>query len=161
MKKIVSLLLFLVYCVLFTSSAPLAALQNTNEYYLISEKVEYCDDGYNIIRLYESTESSYRNTYTKTGVAEYLHYSSDNTLVWKYTLTGYFEVNQGISSICYDVDYSTQINSNGWHFYNNGTYYNGNTAYGAGTFKYKVLMITINTINVDLSVTCDIYGNIS
>ena len=161
MKKIVSFLSFLIIFVLFTSSTPLRASQSTSEYCLISEKVEYCDGGYNIIRLYESIANDYRNTYTKTGVAEYLHYSNDNTLVWKYTLTGYFEVNQGVSSVCYDVDYSTQINSNGWHFYNDGTYYSGNTAYGAGTFKYKVLMITINTINVNLSVTCDIYGNIS
>ncbi len=128
------------------------------------ETITYLDDGDYIITsltfgadLVNSQRAT--NSVTKTGTKTVSYYSDDNELEWKYTLTGTFTVNPGVSSVCTNASYSTQIHSNKWSFSDANTYTENNVAHGQGLFKKKVLLITTKKINVDVFITCDINGN--
>ena len=162
MKKLFIILLFVLLPFCFYSKVSFNALEVSNDLILVSENIEYFNDGsYIITKVHESLPVLNRDgTYTKAGSNEQTYYDGD-TLSWKYTLTGYFTINPGVSCVCYNSTYSTDIYSNYWSFHDPYNYYSANTAYGEGTFKKRILFITISTIDINLSVSCDAYGNIS
>lgn len=128
------------------------------------ETITYLDDGDYIItsltfgaELVNSQRAT--NSITKTGTKTVSYYNDDNELEWEYILTGTFTVNPGVSSVCTNASYSTQIHSNKWSFSDANTYTENNVAHGQGLFKKKVLLITTKKINVDVFITCDINGN--
>ncbi len=86
---------------------------------------------------------------------------SNGNLEWKYTLTATFSYVSGVSSTCTKASYSQTINDSSWSFSDGSATKSGNTAYGKGTFKHKVLFITTKTYNIDISMTCDKYGNVT
>ena len=148
MKKLFIILLFALLPFCFYSKVSFNALEDSNDLILVSENIEYFDDGsYIITRIYESLPVFNRDgTYTKAGSNEQTLYDGD-TLLWEYTLTGYFTINPGVSCVCYNSTYSTDIYSNYWSFHDPYNYYSANTAYGEGTFKKRILFITISTID--------------
>lgn len=163
MKKLFFVLFFALLPFCFYSKVSFNALEdNDDDLILVSENIEYFNDGsYIITRIYESLPVLNRDgTYNKTGTTKQVKYD-DDTLVWEYTLTGYFTINPGVSCVCYNSTYSTDIYSNYWSFHDPYNYYSANTAYGEGTFKKRILFIIISTIDINLSVSCDAYGNIS
>ena len=163
MKKLFIVLFFALLPFCFYSKASFNALEdNDDDLILVSENIEYFNDGsYIITRIYESLPVLNRDgTYDKIGTKTQFHHD-DNTLSWEYTLTGYFTINPGVSCVCYNSTYSTDIYSNYWSFHDPYNYYSANIAYGEGTFKKRILFITISTIDINLSVSCDAYGNIS
>lgn len=100
------------------------------------------------------------DTYSKTGVCIVTKYSATGSILWEYTLTGYFTVTTGVSSVCTGATYSQYSNSSSWTFSEGGTSYSGNNAYGKGKFTYKVLFIVLQNVIIDIRVSCDEYGNI-
>ena len=68
---------------------------------------------------------------------------------------------EGVSATCTNATYTQTINDGYWHFSDGNAYAENNVAHGLGTFKKKVLFITLKTYNIDISVTCDAYGNLS
>lgn len=130
------------------------------------ETITYLDDGDYIITsltfgadLVNSQRAT--NSITKTGTKTVSYYNDDNELEWEYTLTGTFTVNPGVSSVCTNASYSTQIHSNKWSFSDANTYTENNVAHGQGLFKKKVLLITTKKVNIDVTVKCDINGNLT
>lgn len=175
MKKLF-VLLCLVFISLFsfiTKNIKVKAIDmNINEdLCIVSESVLYYVNGdfivtkvydSNVINSVESINTyNMDSTYTKTGVSEVTRCNSNGDIIWRYVLTGYFEINPGVSCVCYNATYSQYSNSSSWTFSNGATNYSNNAAYGQGTFKYKVLFITMQTVNIDVRVMCNSNGIIS
>ena len=175
MRKLLIFICFLLMLLISLISKPISvnaiASSNRDNLVLVSEKTTYYDDAsYIEIKIYSSNiigslnsinKYNTKNIYTKTGVSEVTRHESDGTIIWQYTLTGYFEINPGISCTCYNTTYSQHSNNSAWTFSNGATSYSDNAAYGQGTFKYKLLFITFQTVNIAVCVMCDSNGNIS
>lgn len=108
-----------------------------------------------------SLASTNSNTFTKTGNKVVSCHDKKGNLEWEYTLFAEFSVIEGISATCTSATYTQTIYANDWSFSNGNATKSGNTAYGIGTFKRKVLFITVDTANIDISISCDVYGNLS
>lgn len=93
-----------------------------------------------------------------TGNQAFEYRSSDGDLLWKYVLTGIFDVNLGVSSVCIDSTYSYEIYASGWSLTDHSNSYSGNMAYGTATFKHKILFITTTTRNISAEIGCDKNG---
>ena len=105
-----------------------------------------------------STDST---SFTKTGNKVVACNDKNGNLEWEYTLFAEFSVVEGISATCTSATYTQTIYANDWSFSNGNATKSGNTAYGVWTFKRKVLFVTTNTSNIDISISCDVYGNLS
>lgn len=161
MKKTFVSLILIISMITSTIIPAFAAEPVSNE---ISESVTitYLDDGSYIVKTIVSNPVESRSsTFTKTGNIVASHYSGDDELLWQYTLYGEFLVNSGVSAVCTSATYTQNIYASSWSFSNGQATASGNTAYGVGTFKDKVLFVTIKTVDVDLNIVCDIYGNLS
>ena len=99
-----------------------------------------------------------RGTITRSKSA--YHYESNGSLAWGFTLTATFSYN-GSSASCTQASYSKSINNSSWSFSNGSATRSGHTATGRGAFTKKILGITIQTIPVTLTLTCDPNGNVS
>lgn len=108
-----------------------------------------------------SLVSTGSTTFTRTGNKVVACYDKDGNLEWEYTLFAEFSVEEDVSATCTSATYTQTIYANDWSFSNGNATKSGNTAYGVGTFKRKVLFVTTNTSNIDISISCDVYGNLS
>ena len=163
MKKIICLFSLLCLALLYFNQNVLANEKLNDKFELISSETIYFDDGTYIVNevLEERLEVVfYNNSYSKSGIRNVTKYDGNN-VVWNYKLSANYMIEEGISSSCINSSYSTDIYYSGWSFGDGETYYFENVAYGVGTFYYKVLFITINTEKIDITLSCDCYGNLS
>lgn len=86
---------------------------------------------------------------------------SSGNLEWRYTLYATFSYQYGVSSTCTNAYYDQTIYKGNWTFSNDATNISGNRGTGTGLYEKKFLFITIQSINVNLTMACDIYGNIT
>lgn len=105
-----------------------------------------------------STDSA---TFTKAGNKVVTCRDKKGNLEWEYTLFAEFSVVENVSATCTSATYSQTIYASDWSFSNGNATKAGNTAYGVGTFKRKVLFVTVDTANIDISISCDVNGNLS
>lgn len=169
-KNIIVVVLFLLMFVSFcfpTISNAKTSIMVEEESVFISEEIIQCKNGsYISIKLYDtsvnktSTYSTLSSSY-KTANKKVTRYNSNGSIAWEYTLTGYFTFDAGVSSTCYNATYTQYINTSSWSFSNGATSFSGNTAYGTGTYKDKFWFIVVETVNINISISCDTYGNIS
>ena len=165
-KRIFSILLTVLFVFTLTPSVFAAndiALDNQN-----TTEIIYLDNGsYITITLITqdisplSLESTNSTSFTKTGNKVVTCNDKNGNLEWEYTLFAEFSVVEGVSATCASATYTHAIYNNDWSFSNGNATKSGNTAYGVGTFKRKVLFVTTNTSNIDISISCDVYGNLS
>ncbi len=165
-KRILSIFLAVLFVFALTPSvfATDNAVSNTSN----STTITYLDDGsYIVVTLITddisslSLNSTQSKSFNKVGNKFATCYDKNNNLEWKYTLSAEFEVVEGVSATCTSATYSQTIYANDWSFSNGNATKSGNTAYGVGTFKRKVLFVTVDTANIDISISCDVYGNLS
>lgn len=166
MKKIIcffvaSLLL------LFSMTIFINAVDETAPDCETSKEIIYLNDGRYLEISLTVTE---KNDVLRSTGSSSQTYAGDRTIVckdengnveWEYILSAEFNVVEGVSSTCTNVSYTQNIYKSVWSFSDGGTSKSGNTAYGYGTFKRKALFITIEEQIIDLTITCDIYGNLS
>jgi len=170
MKKFFIICMFLLLSVIYIINPTRINAYTSNineEKNIVSQETIYYEDGsYVVIILYENTntnKSDYSINSTIYEIAasrDVIRYNSNDTIAWKYTLTGYFRINPGLWSVCYNATYSYIINTFGWSFSNGSATCSEITAYGKGTFTDKFLFIVISTVVIDISVSCDPYGNL-
>ena len=159
-KTIISLVLFI--SIIVTTTLPTFAADATIADVDKSTTITYLDDGsYVVTTLTSSPITSRSTTFTKTGNQVVSVFSGDDELLCQYTLYGEFEVVSGVSAVCISATYTQNIYASGWTFSDGQAYKSGNTAYGLGKFTKKVLLITTKVVDIDISITCDIYGNLS
>jgi hypothetical protein len=161
MKKVL-ITIFLIICQLISASIPTYATSINVPEFDESTSITYLEDGSYIVTTITSEPNLTRaTTFTKTGNKVVSYYDGDDTLLWQYTLFGEFLVESGVSAVCTSATYTQTIYANRWSFSNGQATASGATAYGVGTFKKKVLFVTTSTVDIDISFTCDVYGNLS
>lgn len=159
-KAIISITLII--SVLFSSILSVFASDSPTTYNDTSTTVTYFEDGSYIVTTITSDNTLNRSsTFTKSGSKEVLYYNGEDELEWEYILYGEFNVVSGVSAVCTSATYSQAIYGSRWSFSNGQATALGNTAYGVGNFTKKVLFITTSDVEIDISFTCDVYGNIT
>lgn len=161
MKKTI-ILLFFIICIILTSSIPTFAVENTISELAEVTEITYFDDGSYIVSTIVTESMPFRtSSFTKCGHRVVSYYNESDELMWQYTLYGEFNVVSGVSAICTSSTYTQTIYGNRWSFSNGQATASGNSAYGIGTFTKKVLFVTTQTVDIDISINCDVYGNLS
>ncbi len=143
--------------------------QNTNAVQTVKASdgstITYFDDGSFLtvspVREIGSSVATYATDKTASGSKDVTFTDANGNLDWTYTLTATFSYVYGVSSTCTSASYTKEIYDNDWSFSDGSATKSGNVATGKGKFVCKVLFITFKTYNIDISITCDIYGNLS
>ncbi len=89
------------------------------------------------------------------------YYSASDELLWTYILTASFTYTPGISVTCTSASSDVEIISNSWSCTSKSATPNGASATGSAEMIQKFLLVTIKTVPVSLTITCDTYGNLS
>lgn len=97
---------------------------------------------------------------TKTGTRTRSYYASDNTLLWQVVLTGKFSYT-GSSSSCTSSSVSANIYSSDWYTVSKSASKSGNTASANAVIGEKLLGVTVDKVNVSLTLSCNANGNLS
>ncbi len=138
--------------------------ESTNDEVLVSEETVYEDDGsYTVTVIYQTVinKNTRTNVYQTSGKKLVTKYSAVNTVLWEYTLHAGFTVYEGDYAAGISAFYYTDINSSSWKFSDGNATYQSNYARGVGVFKFSPLSVTLQTVNIDIYMYCDEYGNIS
>lgn len=165
MKKTI-LSAFVLSIALLTSNIPVHAA--AQPHFVIQagseETVISFNDGSQLIisPIYESKNHINMKVITNTVTKSREVYFQDpnGNLEWKYTLTAVFSYNYGISSTCIDASFTQTIYSDQWIFSDGSATKSGNTAYGKGHYTKKDWFVEVKNIDIDISLTCDSYGNV-
>ena len=164
MKRLISLLCSVVLAVsCFVLSPCVNAAENeyTGVQILVSETVEYLEDGSMIITsVYENVVTSRSNLYSKSGNKERVYTDANGNIVWSLTVHGEFQVIEGASVTCTSASCSTAIYNDAWSCTRKSASPSGNQAVANGVFEMTVLGIVISTENVNVTLSCDPYGNL-
>lgn len=163
MKKILFILFALTLCLFAVNlRQPKVAASASVEGELVSTTTEvYDDESYLVTEYYVLKESSKTrsNSYNITHTKTVTYYSASDKLLWTYRLYGTFAIVEGVSCVATSSSYEYTLESSAWHFSNGSSYCSGNQVFGLGTFKHKLLGITTKTMDVDIHIECDTYGN--
>ena len=98
-------------------------------------------------------------SYVITSHKTVYHRDSSDNLLWSATLTGTFTYN-GSSSSCTAASCSTSINDSAWSQKTLSTYTSGSSANADVTMVKKILFVTVETVNVLVTLTCDKDGHL-
>lgn len=110
--------------------------------------------------LFSRTTRSVDSIQTTSGSKNISYYSSDNEIMWEFTLYGSFQYSPGAIASCTSVSYSINICDSSWETLSASSSKSGNQASGNASFKKKLLFFTTNVENVHISLSCDSYGNL-
>ena len=162
-EKILAIIMSVILCIGLMGLNISAVSDETISKTLISETVEYSEDGSSItISVYEDSAPMTRaTTYSKSGSKTYTARNSDGDIQWKFTVQGVFSVTEGSSSSCTSSKYSSEIVDDAWSLKTASASKSGNKAIGDATYQRKVLFITTSTENPHIELKCDTYGNLS
>lgn len=127
-----------------------------------TEVIYYEDGSYLVIEITESTNPIQpRAPFYKNGSKEVTKYNSDNEILWIYTLNCTFYIEIGQYAQCTSASYTVDNYDDSWKFSDGSTSTLNNIGYGKGLFKHKLLGITIQKVEIDISLSSDIYSNLS
>ena len=136
--------------------------QEADSNILISESVEYLEDGSYITTSMYKTPVLYRASTYEQPASKVLTYTDNNgKLHWKYTLSAVFTVNPGVSATCKMCAGTPSISDNSWSIVSNKPSRSGNKATGTITMKRTVLGVVTQNTTKTLTITCDANGNLS
>lgn len=163
MKKFLAIIMSVMLSVGLMGLNISAASDDTINRTLISETVEYLEDGSSItISVYEDNAPMTRaSTYSKSGSKTYTARNSDGDILWKFTVQGVFSVTEGSSSSCTSSKYTSEIVDDSWSLKTASASKSGNKAIGNATYQSKVLFIVTDTKSCTVELKCDTYGNLS
>ncbi len=120
--------------------------------------VKYYDDGSYLTE--EINEYTVRASGSKTGSKSHTYYNSDDTALWKVTLTGKFTYT-GSTSSCTSSSISSTMYDSAWYTISKSASKSGKKATGTASIGEKLLGVTVRTIPVNLSLSCDANGKLS
>ena len=165
-KALLSLCLAATLCAAVPLSASAAAApqevsQFATSVRTISTTVEYLPDGSSLTtEVQEVVGPQTRATVTKTGQKVLTYKDSNGKLLWKYTLTAEFSVNQGVAT-CTRANGLPTVYASDWSTAGNQPSRSGNRATGTVTMQRKVLGNVVETKRETITLTCDKNGNLS
>lgn len=160
MKKFISIILTAILLI-----SPFSFVTSAENYEItISETTEYFEDGSSIITTITQQTSNIMplsSTYNLTGSKTKTGKDSSGNVLYKFKITGTFLVNEGTSATCTAVSCSASDCNYGWELDSYTTSKSGNTAKANGIFKKKTLFVTTQTIEIPISLSCDVNGVLS
>lgn len=162
MKKILLFITTFVLCFILAGAKQVSAASEQDPT-LVSTTTETLEDGsYIVTEIYATTtnQNSRSNLYNKEGEKVMTKYSALNTVLWVYTLSASFVVDEGVSAVCSSAGYNYDTRDSAWRFSDGEASWRENYARGVGKYKLMALGITIQTIDIDLILVCDKYGNL-
>lgn len=118
----------------------------------------YFEDGSYITITINEFES--RASGSKTGQKTYAYTSNSGTVCWESTLTGTFTYT-GTSSVCTSSSCDVTIYESAFYVVSKTASTSGNAAIATLTMGRKVLGITVSKNTYNMSLSCDINGNLS
>jgi len=167
MKRFISAIIAILCLVSFTDVyASAKSIQPQLDNSVIQTDCKYIGDGLyiytelNEYSLSADIPSTLSLSSTKNATLTSTITDSSGTVLVKYVLSASFSYN-GSTALCTSSTYSTNVYASGWSFANTSSAKSGNVAYGSFTAVNKVMLITVQTINRNLSISCDKDGNIS
>lgn len=161
MKKIISITLCLILAIgLFASPAYAQNISNSGK--TDNEYIFYYKDGTYTTTRFISEPETRSSTVTKTKAVDY--HNASGTILFSLYIQGTFSVN-GSSVTCTSKKHWYEINNSAWSNSSVSSYISNNgssaSATANGTFKRKILGITVNTIDTSVTLNCDKNGNFS
>ncbi|MCH5341156.1 MAG: hypothetical protein J1E01_06800 [Acetatifactor sp.] len=165
MKKIILFVFILPIALLINTMSAHAAEEISSDVQAGPEaSVVYFDDGSRLVisPIYGTKDGSTIKTAanTVTRSRDVYYEDSNGNLELKYTLTATFSYNYGVSSTCTSASYTQTIYDDKWSFSDGSATKSGNTAYGKGHYVKKQWFVVIKDVDIDISLSCDIYGNV-
>lgn len=164
MKRWISLIcsiLLFVGCFVIVPRVNAAEYERFGELILVSETVEYLEDGSSIITsVYEELVQTRSNLYDKAGSKVYRYRNADGEVLWTLTVSGEFRIIEGASVTCTSASCSTAIYNDAWSCTRKSASPSGNQAVANGQFQKTLLGIVVDTENVNVTLSCDPYGNL-
>lgn len=156
MKRVLSVLLTIM--LLSTVMAtPVMATETTKE---VIET--YADGSYLAVETTEVTTSGARaSTISKSANRVVTYYDGNDKKQWDYTLYATFLYREGVSAQVQNRSDEYNIYNSEWSMVSHGTTIDADTAFGTVSMKQTVLLLTIRTVAIGISITCDAYGNIT
>ena len=165
MKKIAGLLIFCLILTAIPAAAhplPKDGLPQQGDVIVLADnavtikQITVFSDGSTLIEAVPHVIYAYLNsiTYQKS----YYYRNSSGNLLWTATLTGTFTYN-GSTSACTNASCNTVIYDSVWHEGSINAYASGASANADVSMVRKFLFVTVETVNISLSLTCDKDGN--
>ena len=169
MKKLVTILM--VVAIIMASPFSTFASENGNKLVTASEGTTYTyfeDGSYLLTTLTVESDANFSTssgtrvldpfnvTATQTGS----YYDSVGDLNWEVTLTAVFYVDPADYAECTSSDLTSVIYKSKWSMSNVDERCVTNNAYGACDMKCRFLGIVTQTVIVEITLTCDKYGNV-
>ena len=128
---------------------------------LVSESVEYYEDGSMLVTaVYEVTVLTRTSLYNKAGRKVYEYREADGNILWAFAVNGEFRVIEGASVTCTSASCSTSIYNDAWRCTRKSAAPSGSQAVANGVFEKTLLGIVLSTENVNVTLSCDPYGNL-
>ena len=129
---------------------------------LIDESVEYLEDGAMLITsVYEEEISSRSIFYNKSGRKVRTYVDNNGDVVWTFTVYGEFRILEGASVTCISASCSSEIFHEAWVCTRKTATPSGSWAIANGEFTKSLLGIVVDRESVQVTLTSDVYGNLS
>lgn len=138
---------------LFINLVPFSAYAAENE-----QSIVFFEDGCYI--KVEIIESIARASGSKTAKKQYTYYDDDNVSQWKVVLNGTFTYT-GSSSTCTSSSVDVTIYNSDWYTISKSASKSNNKAVGSAKMGNRPDGVTIKTVPVNLTLSCDADGNLS
>ena len=153
---------FLLAVIMVFSVFSISAYAEESSDVVISETIEYLEDGCYIVStlVVEAENTLARTTYSKTGSRTSVLYISDSEKMVTLKLTATFSYT-GSSATCTAASTSYTIHVDSWKVTSATATKSGNKATGEFTSKHYVMLIPVQTINSTITITCSNSGTLS
>ena len=162
MRKLVSVLLVALICLGAACGVWADDGSSVNNLELVSESVEYYEDGSSlVISVYEETVRTRSDLYNRVGRKVYKYRDANGTVLWSFAATGEFRVLEGASVTCISASCSAEVFHEAWACTRRYAETSGSWAIANGEFERSLLGIVVSSESVEVSLTCDVYGNLS
>ena len=127
-----------------------------------SDEIIYFEDGsYIVVTIEEEEIPLTRSTIEVGHTKSHTYYNASNVRQWKFSVTGKFTVNVGVSATATSAVTSLTYYADDWQYSNRTAYTSGNKAIGEITMKRYSNGSVVQTVNDKVTITCDVNGNCS
>lgn len=123
-----------------------------------NKEITYFEDGSYLVS--EVTPASTRASGTTSGTKPYTYYSASGRSLWEVTLSGTFRYT-GSSATCTDSSVSVSVYDSSWYTASKSARKSGSSATGSASMSMKSAGVTVMTVPVSMSLTCDANGKLS
>ena len=97
--------------------------------YETGSTVEYFEDGSYTVTTVRESPTARSKSYVKVGEKTIDLYNSDNELQWTYKMIGKFRVDEGVSVVCTESTYTSDIYVKAWSLTAHNNYTRNNLAF--------------------------------